>query len=92
VCGYLFYYVGFIVIAVNLLQAHMRFPGDYPYSPPTVKFLSKMWHPNVYEVRWLFTFMQFWLDFTLFVVMARVWTLLILTCHYFIFLNLYLED
>jgi len=28
----------------------MRFPGDYPYSPPTVKFLSKMWHPNVYEV------------------------------------------
>ena len=28
----------------------MKFPADYPYSPPTVKFLSKMWHPNVYEV------------------------------------------
>lgn len=27
----------------------MRFPSDYPYSPPSVKFLTKMWHPNVYE-------------------------------------------
>lgn len=33
----------------------MKFPQDYPYSPPTVKFLCKMWHPNVYEVN----FMQF---------------------------------
>ncbi len=31
-------------------QAHMKFPNDYPYSPPTVRFLTKMWHPNVYEV------------------------------------------
>lgn len=30
-------------------KAHMKFPHDYPYSPPTVRFLSKMWHPNVYE-------------------------------------------
>eukprot|EP00918_Siedleckia_nematoides_P063173 GHVU01137625.1.p1 GENE.GHVU01137625.1~~GHVU01137625.1.p1 ORF type:complete len:237 (-),score=44.13 GHVU01137625.1:1298-2008(-) len=30
-------------------KAQMRFPPDYPYSPPSVKFLSKMWHPNVYE-------------------------------------------
>lgn len=28
----------------------MKFPSDYPYSPPSVKFLTKMWHPNVYEV------------------------------------------
>jgi len=28
----------------------MKFPHDYPYSPPTVKFLTKMWHPNIYEV------------------------------------------
>jgi len=28
----------------------MKFPHDYPYSPPSVKFLTKMWHPNVYEV------------------------------------------
>lgn len=30
-------------------KAHMKFPHDYPYSPPTVRFLAKMWHPNVYE-------------------------------------------
>ncbi|CAL1535586.1 unnamed protein product [Lymnaea stagnalis] len=30
-------------------KAHMKFPPDYPYSPPTVRFISKMWHPNVYE-------------------------------------------
>lgn len=28
----------------------MKFPNDYPYNPPSVKFISKMWHPNVYEV------------------------------------------
>lgn len=30
-------------------KAHMKFPDDYPYSPPSVRFLTKMWHPNVYE-------------------------------------------
>lgn len=30
-------------------KARMKFPQDYPYSPPTVKFLTKVWHPNVYE-------------------------------------------
>ncbi|XP_060063665.1 ubiquitin-conjugating enzyme E2 R2-like [Ylistrum balloti] len=30
-------------------KAHMKFPADYPYNPPSVKFMSKMWHPNVYE-------------------------------------------
>lgn len=30
-------------------KARMRFPHDYPYSPPSVKFLTKVWHPNVYE-------------------------------------------
>lgn len=30
-------------------KAHMKFPQDYPYNPPSVKFISKMWHPNVYE-------------------------------------------
>lgn len=32
-------------------QAHMKFPPDYPYSPPSIRFLTKVWHPNVYEVR-----------------------------------------
>ncbi|XP_072849104.1 ubiquitin-conjugating enzyme E2 R2 isoform X2 [Pogona vitticeps] len=29
--------------------AHIKFPMDYPYSPPTFRFLTKMWHPNIYE-------------------------------------------
>lgn len=31
-------------------QAHMKFPPDYPYSPPSIRFMTKVWHPNVYEV------------------------------------------
>lgn len=31
-------------------QALMKFPPDYPYSPPSIRFLTKVWHPNVYEV------------------------------------------
>ncbi|XP_069780254.1 ubiquitin-conjugating enzyme E2 R2 isoform X7 [Narcine bancroftii] len=31
------------------LSAHLKFPIDYPYSPPTFRFLTKMWHPNIYE-------------------------------------------
>lgn len=30
-------------------KALMKFPPDYPYSPPSVRFQTKMWHPNVYE-------------------------------------------
>lgn len=30
-------------------KAQMKFPHDYPYSPPSFKFLTKMWHPNIYE-------------------------------------------
>lgn len=30
-------------------KASMKFPPDYPYSPPTLKFLTKVFHPNVYE-------------------------------------------
>lgn len=30
-------------------KAAMKFPNDYPYSPPTMRFLTKVWHPNVYE-------------------------------------------
>ncbi|KAF3338945.1 hypothetical protein FCM35_KLT16416 [Carex littledalei] len=26
----------------------MTFPANYPNSPPTVRFTSEMWHPNVY--------------------------------------------
>jgi len=30
-------------------KANMKFPADYPYSPPSVRFITKVWHPNVYE-------------------------------------------
>ncbi|KAF7257533.1 hypothetical protein EG68_04260 [Paragonimus skrjabini miyazakii] len=30
-------------------KARLCFPNDYPYSPPTVQFLTKMFHPNIYE-------------------------------------------
>eukprot|EP00095_Tigriopus_kingsejongensis_P001341 maker-scaffold1057_size73593-snap-gene-0.30 protein:Tk01341 transcript:maker-scaffold1057_size73593-snap-gene-0.30-mRNA-1 annotation:"ubiquitin-conjugating enzyme e2-32 kda" len=30
-------------------KTQLKFPNDYPYSPPTVRFLTKVWHPNVYE-------------------------------------------
>ncbi|XP_070275254.1 ubiquitin-conjugating enzyme E2 R2-like [Myotis yumanensis] len=29
-------------------KAHIKFPIDYPYPPPTFRFLTKMWHPNIY--------------------------------------------
>ena len=40
-----------LIVKYFLLQAHMKFPPDYPYSPPSVRFITKVWHPNVYEVR-----------------------------------------
>uniref|UniRef100_A0AC35UCK3 UBIQUITIN_CONJUGAT_2 domain-containing protein n=1 Tax=Rhabditophanes sp. KR3021 TaxID=114890 RepID=A0AC35UCK3_9BILA len=30
-------------------RAQIKFPNNYPYSPPNFKFLNKIWHPNVYE-------------------------------------------
>ena len=30
------------------IKAQMKFPSDYPSSPPTVRFITPMWHPNVY--------------------------------------------
>lgn len=30
-------------------KALLKFPPDYPYSPPSMRFLTKVWHPNVYE-------------------------------------------
>ncbi|CAH8288000.1 unnamed protein product [Schistosoma turkestanicum] len=30
-------------------KARLCFPDDYPYSPPTMHFISRMYHPNIYE-------------------------------------------
>jgi len=33
----------------GIFQLTMEFPEDYPMSPPTLKFDSEFWHPNVYK-------------------------------------------
>ncbi|KAL1771376.1 ubiquitin-conjugating enzyme E2 R1 [Sigmodon hispidus] len=33
----------------DYFKARLKFPIDYPYSPPAFRFLTKMWHPNIYE-------------------------------------------
>lgn len=30
----------------GVFPAELKFPSDYPLSPPTMKFLGEMWHPN----------------------------------------------
>ncbi|KAF3407047.1 Ubiquitin-conjugating enzyme E2-18 kDa [Talaromyces pinophilus] len=32
----------------GVFAAELKFPKDYPLSPPTMKFLGGVWHPNVY--------------------------------------------
>ncbi|KAH9661348.1 ubiquitin-conjugating enzyme E2 7 [Citrus sinensis] len=32
----------------GFFNAIMSFPSNYPNSPPTVKFTTEIWHPNVY--------------------------------------------
>jgi len=33
----------------GFFKAQLIFPTDFPNMPPTMKFISEMWHPNVYE-------------------------------------------
>ncbi|EGF81808.1 hypothetical protein BATDEDRAFT_29651 [Batrachochytrium dendrobatidis JAM81] len=32
----------------GFFKAHLSFPQNYPQMPPEMKFISEMWHPNVY--------------------------------------------
>jgi ubiquitin-conjugating enzyme E2 G1 len=32
-----------------VFKARLVFPQDYPVMPPTMRFTSEMWHPNVYQ-------------------------------------------
>lgn len=32
----------------GLFKARMTFPHDFPFMPPTMRFSSEMWHPNIY--------------------------------------------
>ena len=27
----------------------MTFPQDFPINPPEMKFVTPMWHPNIYD-------------------------------------------
>mmetsp|Transcript_1514 Transcript_1514/g.4387 ORF Transcript_1514/g.4387 Transcript_1514/m.4387 type:complete len:168 (-) Transcript_1514:396-899(-) len=33
----------------GFFKARLTFPKDFPNMPPAMKFVSEMWHPNVYE-------------------------------------------
>ena len=30
----------------GVFPAELRFPKDYPHAPPSMRFLTEMWHPN----------------------------------------------
>jgi len=32
----------------GMFKARMDFPSEYPHRPPKLRFISKMWHPNVH--------------------------------------------
>ena len=32
----------------GFFKSTLKFPNDYPNNPPEMKFLTKMWHPNIY--------------------------------------------
>ncbi|GMM31277.1 E2 ubiquitin-conjugating protein [Martiniozyma asiatica (nom. inval.)] len=34
--------------AHGVYQATLKFPADYPLSPPTMRFITPIFHPNVY--------------------------------------------
>ncbi|KAH6639084.1 ubiquitin-conjugating enzyme/RWD-like protein [Boeremia exigua] len=33
----------------GVFPAELKFPRDYPLAPPKMRFLTDMWHPNVYN-------------------------------------------
>ncbi|XP_055340563.1 ubiquitin-conjugating enzyme E2 R2-like [Paramacrobiotus metropolitanus] len=37
------------VYAGGYFRAVIKFPPEYPFSPPSVRFVNKIWHPNVYD-------------------------------------------
>lgn len=49
-CPSIFPSLRFLVCSEGgLFKARLSFPADYPFMPPTMKFETYMWHPNVYK-------------------------------------------
>ncbi|OQV11621.1 Ubiquitin-conjugating enzyme E2 R1 [Hypsibius exemplaris] len=37
------------IYAGGYFRALIKFPPEYPFSPPAVRFVNKLWHPNIYD-------------------------------------------
>ncbi|KJE96668.1 ubiquitin-conjugating enzyme E2 R1 [Capsaspora owczarzaki ATCC 30864] len=35
--------------AGGYFKARVNFPKDYPYSPPSIRFETELWHPNIFK-------------------------------------------
>uniref|UniRef100_A0A2K5QN05 E2 ubiquitin-conjugating enzyme n=2 Tax=Cebidae TaxID=9498 RepID=A0A2K5QN05_CEBIM len=46
--GSAFLYYHYFVFSLGTFKLVIEFSEEYPNKPPTVRFLSKMFHPNVY--------------------------------------------
>ena len=33
----------------GIFQLKIKLPNEYPHRPPTIKFITKMFHPNIYK-------------------------------------------
>ena len=33
----------------GIFKLQVEFPNEYPQKPPIVKFITKMFHPNIYQ-------------------------------------------
>ena len=40
----------FLIAIHPLIPLHLQIPDTYPFNPPKVRFLTKIWHPNVSSV------------------------------------------
>ena len=38
-----------LLVQGGFFKAKLIFPHDYPNNPPEMRFLSNMWHPNIYS-------------------------------------------